>query len=163
MNAQAVGYVTTNVIMRGSILRNRPIRKFLVFSSLRVLTNSEFTKARYWAPAQAKLIPNILSLRIYSDFWLLLIVSPSVATSQKLIPSFKITNKIILCITYLCCSCYMTGPWLCPWHYHVYLLNLWLIDASSVSTRNICVFCPHSVFIWFERISERRVNISLRH
>jgi hypothetical protein len=58
-----------------------------------LLTNSEFRAARYCTLAQVQWTPSILSLRVYSDLCLVLIVSPSVARSLKLSPFFKRRNK----------------------------------------------------------------------
>ena len=77
------------------------IKKFPVFSTVRELTNSQFTTAQYWTVVEAKWNPSIWGLRVYSDLCLVLIVSPSVARSLKLSPAFtncdEINSRTIIC------------------------------------------------------------------
>jgi hypothetical protein len=70
------------------ITRNSPS-----FLQLRVLTNSEFTKARYWTVIKAQSMSSILLLRIYSDLCLVLNMNHSIARSLKSSSFFKRRNK----------------------------------------------------------------------
>ena len=139
------------------------IKKFPVFSTVRVLTNSQFTTARYWTLVQDKRNPSIWALLVYSNLCLVLIVSPSVAISLKLSPSFTNCDEINSRTTHLYCTCYVTGPWHCLWHFQVYHLQLLVTWCTSSWTLNSFAFYPQSEFIRFIRISEQRKNILLHH
>ena len=151
----------TCLIMWESFLTNRRIKKFPVLSTVRVSTNSQSKAARYWTLTQAKWNPSISPLHVYSYLCLVFILSPSVARSLKLSLSFKISDEINSRTTHLCCTCYVTGPWLHIWYYQVYHLQFLVTWCTSIWTLNSFAFCLHSEFIIFLRISEPRTNISL--
>jgi len=127
-----------------------------------VLTNSEFTTAQYWTLTKAKLIPFVLSLRIYWNLCLVLILSPSVSRFLTFSTSFKISEEMNVRITHLCSSCYVRSPWQCPWRYQVYHLMLVVSWCTTSCNIKICALYPHSLFIRFVWISELWAKISLQ-
>ena len=146
-----------------SVFSNRLTKKFPVFSTVRVLTNSGFTTARYWTLVQTKWIPSVLSLRIYWDLCLVLILSPFLARFLRLSPSFKVSDEINVRITRLCYSYYMKSPWLFSWYcqvYHLQLVVTWC--TASFNIKKLCILPAQCICIilWF---LEQRANISLHH
>ena len=71
----------------------------------------------------------------------MLIVSPSVARTLMLSPSFKISDDITVRITHLCCSCYVKSPWLCSWYCQFYHLHLAVTCCTTTyNIKNLCNF-----------------------
>ena len=116
-------------------LSNQLIKKFPVFSTVRVLTNSEFTTARYWTLVKVQRIPSILSLRIYSDLCLVLIVNHSIARSLESSPIFKRKNKFMYYsnVLHVLCDKPMTVPDIISFTTY----SLWLLDETTCLTLNV--------------------------
>ena len=144
-------------------MNNRRIKKFPVFSTVGVVNNTELTTARYWTLVEKTNESPSYCRNVFIRICLVLIVSPSVVRSPKFSPSFKISDEINVRITHLCCSCYVTSPWLCSWYYQVYQLQLVVSCCNSSFNIKMLGILPAQCIYTILWIIEQRANISLHH
>jgi hypothetical protein len=147
------------VIMCESVLSNQCIKKFRITSTVWFLTISQFTTALYWTLVQAQLILSVLSLRIYSYLWPLLIVRSFVARSLIFSNFRKHKFTEYSSVMYVLREGPMSVPLTFP--------GLTCIAFGSLTYHHVyiisCAFCQYSAFICFVWISEKWENISPQH